>query len=67
MEEGSKDMNVWALALDCAFLPRSVCEMVVHLSKCNLSKKISTYIVVLFTFVNNTFCQLLYKSHNNNV
>lgn len=48
------------------FGPRSVWDMVVRLSKCDLQKTISPYVVILFTFrVNDYFSQLLYKSSNN--
>lgn len=56
MEEDSKGMSVLASALVSAFLPKSVYDMVIHLSKSNLLKKISAYIVVQFAFhVNNNF------------
>lgn len=61
-------MSVLASALVCAFLPKSVYDTVIHLSKSNLLKKISAYIVVQFAFhVNNNFGQLTYKPNNNNV
>ena len=61
MEEDSKGMSVLASALVSAFLPKSVYDMVIHLSKSNLLKEISAYIVVQFAFhVNNNFGYLLY-------
>lgn len=41
-------------------------HMVVHLSKCDLEKKISPRVAILFTFrVNDDFSQLPYKSDDN--